>query len=152
MTMVKSHEHDLYYVESIWPCTHDENHKEPCGMYRNDPWRRYSTSAFNDKRKPNKQRDGYGHANGSFDRENMDVSEKRMATSPKTGFLIEHPVFEREDDALAYAERLAKYGELASKYDNMGHIPNWKKNHSRKIRTRVVRERTATIVTSIKEF
>lgn len=141
---VKTAEHTQYHVEAIWPCTHDEAHSKPCGMWRHDPFRRYNASAFNDRRDPQTAYDGYGSARGTFDKVNADVAQHPSRLSE-----FNSPAFSDAAAALAYAERLSRHGELAAKYDNMTHIANWRERHSRAIAVRVVEERMAMIVRTV---
>lgn len=145
---VESEEISLFFVEAVWPCTCG---KRKCGAHRGE-FSRYNIAAFNDRRHPNTDYDGYGSCRGTFDAQNKDVAnvqsrvERRLPNRPRE----EAPVFSDPQAAWAYAQRLEQYGELASKYDNMTHIDRWRERHEGVIKTRVVHERSARIVQVVK--
>lgn len=141
----KSQEASFFAVEAMWPCTCG---KSKCTCHRR--FGRYSPLAFNDRRTPKTDYDGYGSCRGTFEESNPDVAAAKLERDPYTGFKAESPLFDDPAAALAYADRLAKHGELASKYDNMTHIPKWRERHSGKIKTRVVHERSAKICKIVK--
>lgn len=137
-------EYTVYVVEAMWPERGERHSRKEYG--------RYCTSAWNDRRKPKTTYDGYGKCDGTFDKENPDVAAhpsritERMSYGDGLGGDFKSiPTFTEPGPALAYAARLAEVGELASKYDNMTHIPNWRRDHSGKVETRVVEERMARI-------
>jgi hypothetical protein len=145
---VETEEVDLFFVEAVWPCTCG---KRKCSAHRGK-FSRYNVLAFNDRRHPNTDYDGYGSCRGTFDAQNKDVAnvrsriERRLPNSPRESV----PVFSDVHAAWAYAQRLMEYGELASKYDNMTHIEHWRERHEGVIKTRVVHERSARIVQVVK--
>lgn len=127
---------DLYYVEALWPCTHPKSYK--CSCSKKD-FARYSHYAFNDKREPNKQMDGYNSVLGNFEEKNKDVVKKRLQYDPHNTHKIDFPIFKEEKDAIAYAIRLEEVGELACKYSST-HLNNWQKLYSGRIKTRVIHQ------------
>jgi hypothetical protein len=133
-------ETDRFFVEAVWPDTHSVR----APRLGRKEFKRYSRFAFNDRRRPNTQRDGYGKARGTFEEENPDVA-KHPSRLELRAPLDNIAVFSDPAAALAYAVRLAEVGELASKYDNMTHIEGWRERHSAAIQTRVVHERSALI-------
>ena len=137
-------EYTVYIVEAKWPQRGERKTRRE--------FRRYLTSAWNDRRKPNVRFQPHGVCHGTFDKENADVAAHPSRVKERTpygdgvgGDFRHIPAFTEPAPALAYAARLAEHGELASKYNDMTHIPNWRRDHSGKIEVRVVEERMARI-------
>ena len=136
--LISDESHVHYIVQSKWPGHGD-------GPYH---WGTYSPSAFNDKRKPNKvPRARDRSPEGTFDRRNMDVADhpsrvgRRVDWDWPVGPFDAAPVFTDPHAALAYAERLAKYGECSALYGTSGTEAGRRIVYAGAIRTRVVEER-----------
>lgn len=132
----ESHEH--FIVECKWPSSEFGEPSKHIPAHQTE-WGRYAPSAWNDKREPNKARDGFGHCYGSFEKANPDLQELPSRVKRRDGSLV--PTFTDAADAFAYAERLAEHGECAARYGDGGTQENRDAQYAgRKIHTRVVRQ------------
>ena len=126
----------LYVVETMWP------------SQRHPHWGRYNPSAFNDKRNPNTVPDAYGTCQGTFDRNNMDVSNvesrvgRRVNWEWPVGPIADYPTFTSLEAAANYGRRLKEYGEVASLYSTYGTKEGREKDYKDKpLGVRIVVER-----------
>ena len=105
----------FYLVQSVWPKDVSGNPGVP------DPgrerWEHYQSSAWNDKRAPNKTRDGFGNVTGNFDDVHADVAGHPSRVGKVKW---DAPAFTDPAAALAYAARLEEFGEVAARFSQGG--------------------------------
>jgi hypothetical protein len=138
----------LYWVECEWPDTRSASMKRE-GWSRGRGFGRYSHTAFNDKRNPGTHK-FFSSTVGTFDAENKDVADHPSRVNFGGAVSDRCMAFTDPAAALAYADRLTEFGELASKQD--AHQEEFIKAYAEAgpIKTRVVEERTTKLTRLVK--
>jgi hypothetical protein len=132
--------YDLYFVETIWP-----SREKRKGQVDESDWGRYTNTAYNDMRRPG-TRKSFERTIGTFDKENADVADvPSRCKDGGAGFTQFRDIaaFTEPEPAIAYARRLAEFGELSAARDHHG------ESYRGPLRVRVMRETVSTAQTVV---